>query len=69
MFESIVKNEQKQQEKEVKEKIKEIESYADDFIKTLANKGIDLNDAQMVLKCASDKINRGGAKLKLSAIL
>lgn len=69
IFPLIQKNEQKQAEQAMQEKIRAIESHADSVLNSLADKDLDLADTALVLKVAGDKLNKNGSKLKLSLVL
>ena len=60
---------QKRIERETQDKIKLIEGHADEVLKLLAGKDLDLNGAALVLKVANDLLNKRGSALKLSAII
>ena len=69
IFTKTQEQQQKQVERETQEKIKLIESHADEVLKLLAGKDLDLNGAALVLKVANDLLNKRGSALKLSAVI
>ena len=69
IFTSAVANEQKRAEKEMQDKIKSVELLADEVLKLLASKDLDLNGAALVLKVANDLLNKKGSSMKLSAVI
>ena len=69
LFPQIAANDQKRAEKEMQDKIKFIEGIADEVLKLLAGKDLDLNDTGLVLKVCGDRLNQKAAPLKLHMII
>ena len=69
IFSKTQEADQKRIERETQEKIKTVESHADEVLRLLAGKELDLNVAALVLKVAGDILNKKGSSMKLSSIL
>jgi hypothetical protein len=69
IFPKIEANQEKLAEQATKEKIRKLEGIADDLLAVLRTKDICLGEAAMILKVASDKLNRKGSELKIMQAL
>lgn len=58
-----------QEEREIQEKIRKIEGFAEEVLQFLRNKDITLAETAMIIKATNDLLNKRGSALKLSAII